>query len=212
MRVCATSDLHGYLPEGIQCDLLLIAGDICPAFDHSLPVQRKWLQDTFNPWLNSINAEKVMIWGNHDFIGETDHVPNIDATILTNESYNYQGVNIFGTPYTPWFYNWAFNSKKEHILDGTEQDLVDMYKEFPSDIDIMVSHGPPKGYMDECRGGNVGSLALRRYIDRVQPKYVVCGHIHEAAGSCRAGLTQVINCSYVDHKYKPKRSLFYFDF
>ena len=39
---------------------------------------------------------------------------------------------------------------------------------------------PPKGYLDGDR--SLGSEALLRAIERVQPRVAVCGHIHECAG------------------------------
>lgn len=51
MRIAATSDLHGHLPEVPDCDLLLIAGDICPLEDGSIRVQGRWLDTELLGWL-----------------------------------------------------------------------------------------------------------------------------------------------------------------
>jgi len=48
----------------------------------------------------------------------------------------------------------------------------------------LVIHVPPYGTkLDEfAPGKHAGSTALREWVDRVQPVYVFCGHIHETAG------------------------------
>ncbi len=63
-------------------------------------------------------------------------------------------------------------------------------------IHVVLSHVPPR----DCKldrtflGRHVGSQALRRFIDRVQPDLVVCGHIHEGRGLDRIGRTWILNC------------------
>ena len=54
MKIVAMSDLHGYLPEIPACDLLLIAGDICPLGNHKPAFQAEWLDTTFRRWLESL--------------------------------------------------------------------------------------------------------------------------------------------------------------
>ncbi len=75
-------------------------------------------------------------------------------------------------------------------------------------LDILVAHQPPLGILDKVSfsgapkswlGKHAGSKALLDYIKRRQPRYVFCGHIHEAAGEARIGRTQVYNlgcCEY----------------
>jgi uncharacterized protein len=48
----------------------------------------------------------------------------------------------------------------------------------------LVIHVPPYGSkLDEfAPGKHAGSAALRKWVERVQPAYLFCGHIHETAG------------------------------
>ena len=71
-KICAISDIHGHLPEIPECDILCICGDIIPLY-----IQREfaqsiaWLSGPFQKWaLEAPCKHVVMIWGNHDFIGE----------------------------------------------------------------------------------------------------------------------------------------------
>lgn len=102
MKVVATSDLHGFLPQIPPCDLLLIAGDVCPVWNHRLPFQRKWLRETFTPWLESLPARKIVgVWGNHDSIAESnpDKVPPLPWTNLIDEVIEWEGLRIYGLPW-----------------------------------------------------------------------------------------------------------------
>jgi len=70
MRCVVMSDLHGQLPFGEipKCDVVLIAGDIMPAINHSFSVQDYFLKHVFSPWCESLPCKRVFfIAGNHDF-------------------------------------------------------------------------------------------------------------------------------------------------
>ena len=56
MRFVCVADLHGYLPEIPPCDVLLVAGDICPTDDERPATQRRWLHSTFATWLAGVPA------------------------------------------------------------------------------------------------------------------------------------------------------------
>jgi Icc-related predicted phosphoesterase len=60
----------------------------------------------------------------------------------------------------------------------------------------LVVHFPPRDTkLDEfAPGKHAGSPALREWVEREQPAYLFCGHIHETAGiSERLGRTQCFN-------------------
>lgn len=60
----------------------------------------------------------------------------------------------------------------------------------------LVVHFPPRdSKLDEfAPGKHAGSPALREWVDRVQPAFLFCGHIHEAAGmQDQIGSTQCVN-------------------
>jgi len=67
MKIIATSDIHGFLPEIPECDLCIVAGDISPFhFQHNNMLMRSWLETNFTEWLNK--QPTVGIAGNHDFV------------------------------------------------------------------------------------------------------------------------------------------------
>ncbi len=49
---------------------------------------------------------------------------------------------------------------------------------------VLICHAPPYGTeLDQIREGlHAGSRSVREFIDRHQPAYFFCGHIHEAEG------------------------------
>jgi Icc-related predicted phosphoesterase len=71
-------------------------------------------------------------------------------------------------------------------------------------VDIVVAHGPPRGYGDLTRGDeHVGSTAMTATLGRVRPRLMVCGHIHPAYGRYRLGETEIVNAALVDENYRP---------
>ncbi|MCK4650533.1 metallophosphoesterase [Candidatus Pacearchaeota archaeon] len=75
-------------------------------------------------------------------------------------------------------------------------------------LDILVCHQPPYGYLDETnhpsapkewRGKHAGSKVILNYIKKEQPKYVFCGHIHESEGKAKIGKSQIYNLGIAGH-------------
>lgn len=209
MKITAVSDLHGHLPAIPPCDLLLLAGDLCPASDHSIFAQMKFLVGPFANWLDQVPAKRVVgVAGNHDFIFEKkpDLVPkNLRWDYLQDAGVEIGGLRIYGTPWQPWFHDWAFNLY--------EEDLVKKWAKIPADTDVLVCHGPPFGYGDAADGPGAssrrtGSPGLTRRIAEIAPRLVVFGHIHEGRGQWRmagAGgrVTVLANVTLVDRGYRP---------
>src|SRR4051794_2538142 len=204
--VVAASDLHGHLPSVPPCDLLLLAGDLCPVSDHSTSTQAQFLGGPFKDWLEKGPAKQVVgIAGNHDFIFERDpeQVPRgLRWTYLQDASAVLGGLKVHGTPWQPWFYDWAFNLR-------TEEEMAERWAMILDDTDILVCHGPPRGYGDlTVRGDHTGSTSLLERIERVRPRLVVFGHIHEGHGHWtldgRPGerTVRLANVSLVDVRYR----------
>lgn len=61
---------------------------------------------------------------------------------------------------------------------------------------VLICHAPPHGTaLDRVRDGlHAGSRSVREFVDRHQPEYLFCGHIHEAEGAqVEIGRTKAIN-------------------
>ena len=212
-KIVAISDMHGKLPKPKDMptgDILLIAGDITPSFDHSIEFQKIWLDSAFRYWLNQLPYKHIIgVYGNHDFVGEQNPYGveklNLPCKFLTDEEITVEGLRIYGTPHQPYFFGWAFNLYEPELKE--KWDLI------PQGIDILVSHGPPEGYGDlaedhETPGNiiHVGSPSLTLKIEEIKPKLVVYGHIHSSYGEYvnpNCPNTILANVSYVNEKYNP---------
>ena len=181
MQIVAISDTHGQhhnLPTLPKGDLLLHSGDF------SSRGRLKEFQE-FAEWFGSQPHEhKIACPGNHDFICERE--PDLCREIAKennfflgiDEAFFIDGIQIFCSPWTNYFHGWAFNAY--------EIELVSKFSRIPVDIDILVTHGPPKTntFIDRNEEGeHCGSQALLALLPKLtRLKYCVFGHTHEGYG------------------------------
>ncbi len=79
----------------------------------------------------------------------------------------------------------------------SEEEIAEALAGFEGHTPLyLVIHVPPFGTkLDEFSPGkHAGSPALRKWVERVQPVYLFCGHIHETAGlTDTIGKTKCVN-------------------
>ena len=117
------------------------------------------------------------------------------VTHLTEGTYRFTLRNgatftLYASPYTPEFCNWAFSYKHNEdrfnspsqVAEGITSIAEHPIPDVPG-IDIMMTHGPPKGILDECAAGHKGCDNLLRAVRRARPLLHCFGHIHEGYGT-----------------------------
>lgn len=196
MRIVCISDTHKVhkgltLPEG---DVLVHAGDL------TMNGRVSEIENVAS-WLRSLPYKhKVVIAGNHDFLFQTDpsraRALMHGLTYLQDSSCVIEGVTFWGSPWQPWFYDWAFNLR-------TPAELAAKWNLIPPNTDVLITHGPPHGVLDATTDGRlVGCMELRKATIVRQPKVHVFGHIHEAYGQKTIGATTYVNAALLDAAYK----------
>ena len=171
----------------------------------------------FLKWFQKQNYDElIFIAGNHDRKFETDplDVKSIleqyplvtyleDDWVIVGDGDphdpNVKTAKIYGSPWQPEFYNWAFN------LPRNGWELEQKWKDIPEDTDILITHGPPQGHLDASgppwNQPNLGCELLRVRVDDLKPKIHVFGHIHGSAGYKEYGGTHFINASILNEDY-----------
>ena len=189
MNLLCVSDLHADLAAcaavvdlSDSVDAVVLAGDFAR--------QHRLLTETIDA-LRPITTPCVLVPGNNE---TTEALRDAcagwsAATVLHGSGRTIGGVSFWGlgagVPVTP-FGSWSFDLTEEQarpLLAGCPEGAV------------LVSHSPPKGHGDTTGSGlAAGSVALLETIDRVNPRLVVCGHVHDSWGYDDArGPTRIIN-------------------
>jgi Icc-related predicted phosphoesterase len=174
--------------------------------------------DRFRDFLKRLPYKhKIVVAGNHDFVldrqnYETKHKPKRHkyekmnsedeiqklkevCTYLDHESTVVEGINIFGSPYQPLFYNWAFQYHSSRAED--------IWSEIPKDTELLITHGPPHGILDKSsEGEHAGCLTLMKYVELIRPKVHIFGHIHHSAGTHIGEHTAFYNVAVVNEAYE----------
>jgi Icc-related predicted phosphoesterase len=177
-------------------DVLLHCGDI------SYKGQKAEVVDFLNWFGNLPYQHKVFIAGNHDFYFEKAAPAEIQSLLppgvvyLNDSEVVINGIRIWGSPVTPWFFNWAFNRPRG-------PSIKKHWDKIPADTDILITHGPVMGIHDMViNGRQAGCVDLLQKVQQVKPKVHLCGHIHEAYGSLKKGGTLFINACVLNELYE----------
>lgn len=203
MKVVAVSDIHMREVKTPEADLLLVAGDMTFRGD-------RFELDWFAQWLaRQPQKRKVWIAGNHE-LGIEDNpqlaakiAERTDSVYLEDSGVELDGISIWGSPITPWFHSWAFNRHR-----GKEIQVH--WSLIPEGTDILMTHGPPFGYLDLSRDGeHVGCDDLLEALNRLEhpPQVLVFGHIHAGYGEDEhvrvdGKRIKLINASSCDERYQ----------
>ena len=207
-RFLVFSDTHGLdsLPHSVAsqyADVAIHCGDLTT--ESKIEEYKASIR-----FLQAVNAPlKLAIAGNHDFTMDipvfqrkvAEVQPRLDHR-LVEQTYGYYGearnlfsdttgitlldegthsfrlrngasLNVYASPHTPSLGDWGFQYHPDH---GHTFSI--------HNVDIAMTHGPPKGIMDYTNSGQrAGCPFLFEAITRARPRMHCFGHIHEGWGA-----------------------------
>lgn len=189
MRIYAVADIHAD-PERIdkirsvtascQPDVLVAAGDIINYIFPSKTLRQ----------LNDLPVPVLMVRGNSDpgyvdkYVKQYANLNSLNLKQVIINSVPFSGLS--GTIPLPFRNRVGFSEKR----------LMDQIASMIHPQTVLVAHTPPYGCLDQVAGRfHSGSKMIRRLVKEKQPRMMICGHIHEAAGIEAVGRTIVVNCS-----------------
>jgi len=208
------------IPDG---DVLIHAGDF------TYTGTPKEVED-FSKFLKSCpHPHKIVIAGNHDLTFDEKNYEDLRkrfhnynkevydpvktkamvqncCTYLEDSSTTVYGYKIYGSPWTPVFFDWGFNLSRGPAI-------LEKWKMIPDDADIVITHGPPYKILDKTTDGvDAGCEELRKeLLNRVKPLYHIFGHIHETYGIEKVDNTTFVNASTCTYAYKATNSPIVFE-
>ena len=165
LHLSDTQGCHRRLPEMPETDILIHSGDV------SLNGSEREVLD-FLSWFCDLEGYRHKVWigGNHDFCLAGASITGLDENChyLCNSGIEIEGLKIYGVPLF-----------MESSIGGKMNTLIDR---IPSDTDILITHQPPYGILDEIAGVHYGSEDLLVKVGTVQPRLHLFGHNHEGYG------------------------------
>ncbi len=192
MKILAVADFHGKCSadtnlakflERDDYDILIMLGDLT----HLGPDSE--LEDILER-VKTSKIKTLAVPGNCD-PRPIQQILEKHGISLHRKKEDYGGttfVGLGGSNTTP------FNTPFELTESEIEEDL-DSVSNGVKNGWILVTHVPPYGTCADLTpdGIHVGSKAVRKIIDRKQPRLSLCAHIHEARCTDKIGDTVIVN-------------------
>lgn len=189
MRIYAVADIHGK-PSRIKCiqknvaeyrpDVLVVAGDITTFKGGPGVIKR----------LDNLSLPVLAVRGNTDLPGIHGLLNNFSNTLCLHlKEHMIDGIQFVGIGGTiPLPFRSQVGFFEERVLKKLSS-LVDQKS-------VVVAHPPPWGILDKAFNRfHAGSKGLYCFIRKYQPRLLLCGHIHENAGTATIEKTIVVNCN-----------------
>ena len=173
-KIFAFADTHGRhkiirVPD--DTDILICAGD---AVEDNLQGNE---YDDFLDWFSiQPGKHKIFVPGNHELsfdIGEAENVRPLferRGIILMEDAVD------------------DFDGIVTGAISGNGR-IAD--EDIPEDLDILVTHYPPFGILDD----GFGSPEILNFVLKAQPRYHLFGHIHRTGGLTENGRVNFMNIS-----------------
>lgn len=163
-----THNDHGEL-DLASGDILIHAGDACTKGNYTEGL-------SFLYWfVRQPFKYKILVPGNHDKklkshpeLLQLAH--DLGIKLLMDDYVEVEGLRIYGNCRT------FMDEKRQLDFDKREK----AWKNIPKDLDLLITHMPPKGILDKnMEGTPIGCSKLLEKVLEVKPKLHVFGHCHE---------------------------------
>jgi Icc-related predicted phosphoesterase len=175
MKIAAISDTHGIQFARPMVDLFIHGGDMTGwgTWKETAALGKRLGNDSYDAVL--------LVPGNHDNAFEqfpkAEQFPFAPNThLLIDEAWEYEGRVFYGSP---WSQTFEGVNPRCMAFMTTEEELRRRYLNMPAEVDVLITHTPPKGILDD----NKGSVALREAIEKRKIGKHLFGHIHECGGT-----------------------------
>lgn len=197
IRVVCISDTHCNIPPSPipDGDLLIHAGDLTDNGTVSeIQQQIDWLKTLLRKSTSNSSSgfqHVVVVCGNHDSYfdprSRSQHDKqtrksldwgNIQYLEHSSVSLTFPGnrtLKIYGAPQIPKCSSKAFAFQYARGQDAWSKTI-------PDEVDVLVTHSPPKWHLDLPENGGLGCEWLLKEIWRVKPTLHVFGHVHAGYG------------------------------
>jgi uncharacterized protein len=190
MKLYLCSDLHENFAKfpTEEVDAIVCAGDMTNC--GTVPEYEKLTQ-----WLERCQqiAPTFYIPGNHDIGLKGRQLTSSGALNIYHNSGNLAQYSLYGVSYSVCYKAPKLALAWDNMTCNPMAEEA-YYSDIPP-CDILVSHSPPSGPLStEKVCGDIGSSSLRTWIEKNQPKLVVCGHVHSPLQrEEEIGKTRVLN-------------------
>ena len=163
MKILHISDTHGkhqILKDLPNADVIVHTGDITE--DGTEEEVKDFIE-----WFSGLSyAHKIFIASNHDdclYGANIEGLPD-NVHYLCNDGITIDGIKFYGVPM--------------FLQDDLDGNFPELFGRIPADTDVLLTHQPPLGILDEQDGINYGDYTLFKRVMDVWPKCHLFGHLH----------------------------------